>query len=282
MTIEALSHKSSRRKKDSASGALPIGETDSNIFDCPACARPLSTGAPRCPGCGTRLIAGVQAGRALGFVAVGLVVGLLIGGSAMAAAAALARVEPVAVVDGGTTILPTAAPLATAVPIVTPAPVVDPALPTAALSALRQTALVNQRIAADAGLLMTTLAAAEPSTADIARALRSLSSNATFGQRIAADIGDWSAGTTVAADLGAFYAAVHSTASEGLGASLRNDTAYLAAAQAMVAVIDGLGGLDAAARSLAADADIDLPVVDLPAITPADPEPATSGDTVTP
>jgi hypothetical protein len=282
MTIEALGHKSGRRNKDAASEALPIGETDSNIFNCPACARPLGVGAPRCPGCGVRLIAGVQAGRALGFVGVGLVVGLLVGGGVMAGAAALTRVEPVAAVDGGTTTLPTAAPLATAAPVVTPAPIIAPAVPTAALSALRQTALVNQRIATDAALLMTTLAAAEPSTADIARALRSMSSNATFGQRIAADIGDWSAGTMVAADLGAFYTAIRSTASEGLGASLRNDAAYLAAAAAMVAVIDSLPDLDAAARSLAADADIDLPVVDLPAVVPADPAPAASGDPVTP
>lgn len=265
MTIEALSHKAGRRKKDSASDALPIGETDSNIFNCPACARPLGTGAPRCPGCGTRLIAGVQAGRAIGFLAVGLIVGLVVGGGAMGVAAAMTRVQPVVAVDGGTTALPTAAPVVTAAPIITPAPVVGPLVPTAALSALRQTALVNQRLAADAGLLMTTLALPDPSTADFARVLRSMSSNATFGQRIAPDIADWDAGTAVAADFGTFYAAIHATASEGLGASLRNDAAYVAAAESMLAVVDGLGGLDLAARSLAAGADLQLPPVALPA-----------------
>ena len=73
MTLEALSHKTGRRRKqDDASGALPIGEIDSNIFNCPACARPLGVGTSRCPGCATRLVAGVQAGRAIAFVAVGL------------------------------------------------------------------------------------------------------------------------------------------------------------------------------------------------------------------
>jgi hypothetical protein len=269
MTIEALSRRTGRGKKDGASEALPIGETDSNIFNCPACARPLGVGSPRCPGCGTRLIAGVQAGRALGFIALGLVVGMVVGGGVMAATAALSRVEPVAAVDGGAATLPSAGPLATAAPVITPAPVLTPSVPSTALSALRQTALVNQRIAADAGLLMTALTMPEPATSDIARLLRSMSSNATFGQRIAADVADWDAGTAVAADLGAFYLAIHATAGEGLGASLRNDAAYLAAAQAMLAVVDGLADLDLAARTLAAGADLDLPVVDLPAPAPA-------------
>lgn len=265
MTIEALNSKIGRRGKAAKSEALPIGETDSNIFNCPACARPLGVGAPRCPGCGTRLIAGVQAARAVAFLSLGLVVGLVVGGGVMAVAATLTRVQPVAAVDGGVVVQPTAAPIATAAPpAATAAPLIDPAVPTAAISALRQTALVNQRVAADAGILAAALAVAEPSSSEIARALRSMSSNATFGERIAADIADWGDGVTVATDLGTFYAAIRSTAAEGLGASLGNDAAYVAAGRDMLSLVQGLAALDAAARSLAAEADVELPVVIVP------------------
>jgi hypothetical protein len=279
MTIEALSSKRGRRGKDSVSDALPIGETDSNIFNCPACARPLGSGTARCPGCGTRLIAGVQAGRAVGFLAIGLVVGLVVGGSLMAVTATLTRVSP-AVAAGGTTTLPSAQPIASAAPLVTPPPAAGSVIPTAAQSALRQTALVNQRIATGAGLLTAALAAETPSTSDIARALRSMSSNALFAQGIAADIAAWEAGTVVAADLGSFYGAIHSTASEGLGASLNNESAYIAAARSMLAVVDGLGVLDGAARDLASTIDLELPAVDLSAA--AGPGAGSSSAPVTP
>jgi hypothetical protein len=279
MTIEALSSKRGRRGKDSVSEALPIGETDSNIFNCPACARPLGSGTARCPGCGTRLIAGVQAGRVVGFLAVGLVVGLIIGGGAMAVTSTLVQVTP-AVADGGTTALPSAQPITSATPVFTPPPAAGPLVPTAAQSALRQTALVNQRIATGAGLLTAALAADAPSTSDIARALRSMSSNALFAQGIAADIGAWDAGTVVAADLGSFYGAIHATASEGLGASLNNESAYIAAARSMLAVVEGLGVLDGAARDLASTIDLELPAVDLSAV--AGPDAGSGAAPVTP
>jgi hypothetical protein len=278
MTIEALSSKRGRRGKDSVPETLPIGETDSEIFNCPACARPLGSGTPRCPGCGTRLIAGVQAGRALAFLAVGTAVGLLIGGGLMAVTLTLSRVTP-AIADGGTTV-PSALPATSAAPLLTPPPAGGPVVPTAAQSALRQTALVNQRLATGAGLLTAALAADPPSSPDIARALRSMSSNALFAQRIAGDIAAWSAGATVAADLGSFYGAVHSTASEGLGASLNNEAAYKAAARDMLAVVGALGALDPAARNLASTIDLELPTVDLSAVAGAGA--GSSGDPVTP
>ncbi len=272
MTIETLSTRSGRRARDNEAGTLAIGETDSNIFNCPACARPLGVGAPRCPGCGTRLIAGVQASRALAFLTLGLIVGLVVGGGVMAVAATLTRVEPVvaAAVDPVTSTLPTAAPL------VTPAPVLDPGVPSAAISALRQTALVNQRVATDSARLVAALAVAEPSSAEIARTLRSLSSNATFGERIVSDIFEWDAGTAVATDLTTFFATIRSTASDGLRASLRNEAAYVDAARAMLVVIDGLGSVDTAARALAAEADVVLPAVDLPVEDTAAADPAAS------
>lgn len=265
MTIEALSPKAGRTTKATSSDALAIGETDSNIFNCPACARPLETGSARCPGCGTRLIAGVRASRAIPFIAGGLAIGLFLGAGAMAAVSGLSRVEPVTA-GGGTGTLATAAPVTSAAPITSAAPVtsagpVAPVVPIAALSALRQTALVNQRIATDAGVLAAALAETKPSTAQIARALRSMSSNATFAERIAPDVADWEPGALVAVDLSAFYSMIRSTASDGLGAALGNEAAYIAAAQHMLAVVQGLGTLDESARSLAAQADVELPEV---------------------
>ncbi len=272
MTIEALSSKA-RGTSTASSDALAIGETDSNIFNCPACARPLGTGTAQCPGCKTRLIAGVQASRAITFIAGGLAIGLFVGAGAMAAMTGLTRVESVPV-GGGTGTQATAQPVTSAAPLPSAGPV-TPVVPIAALSALRQTALVNQRIATDAGLLQAALAESKPSTAQIARALRSMSSNATFAERIAPDVADWEPGAMVATDLSAFYTTIRSTASEGLGAALGNEAAYIAAARQMLTVVGGLGTLDQAARSLAAQADVELPevIISTPAATDAPPSP---------
>ena len=42
-----------------SSESLAIGEIDQTVFDCPRCSRPLAVGTRRCPGCRTRLMAGV-------------------------------------------------------------------------------------------------------------------------------------------------------------------------------------------------------------------------------
>lgn len=259
MTIEALNSSPSGVSKD----ALPIGEVDANIFNCPACARPLGVGASRCPGCGTRLIIGVQATRAGALVVVGLVVGLVVGAGGFSVASALTRVDPVTA-GGGTVVQPTAAPVASAAPLPTAAPIAAPVVPFASLSALRQTALINQRVVADAGQLIAVLASPTPSTAEIAKALRSMSSNATFGERIAGDVAAWDLGAGVAGDLSAFYAGIRSTAAAGLSGSLSNQAGYVAAAEQMLALVAGLGQLDGAARALAAQADVELPLVDVP------------------
>jgi hypothetical protein len=260
MSIGMLDSTRAGTGPDALSDARRVGEPDDEIFDCPACRRPLSVGSPRCPGCGTRLIAGVQAGRALSFVAVGLIIGLVIGGGTIAVASSLTATNATA--DGTAT--PTMAPATSTAPLVTPAPVAGPDVPTAALSALRQTALVNQRIVADAALLASALAASEPSSADIARALRSMSTDATYAARITADIGDWTVGGTVAGEMGAFYEVIQVTASEVLGASLNNDAAYVAGARAMLDVVDEVWALDGAARTLAARVDVELPAVVAP------------------
>lgn len=266
MTIEATGKvgRFGRRSTSPRATTLPIGETDSNIFSCPACARPLGKGASRCPGCGTRLIAGVQATRAAGFIAIGLVAGAMVGGGIMAVASVASRPADVAIVQPPAIVAPTQLPIPTAV-----VPNVDPTIPSSALSALGQSAVLNQRILADAERLTLALAATKPSGAEIAPVLRSLASTAAFGQGVANDVGDWEDAAAVSAGLDAFYESVRSIASDGLSASISNPRAYVTAAKEMLAAIAGLSELDAASRALAATADLELPSIQPPSAASA-------------
>lgn len=261
MTIEASSAKAGRfgrRQTSPAADGLAIGEIDANIFNCPACARPLGVGTSRCPGCSLRLVAGVRLAKASAFVVIGLSFGLLIGGGSVALSSALSRPAVLAVVDAPPVVTPTQAPIATSAP----PPVVDPTIPSAAASALRQSAAVNQRILADASRLSVALAVARPSGKDIAPILRGLATTADFGDRIAPDIGRWTAGASVSQELVTFYAAIGGAADDGLAASLTNDKAYVAAGRRMMAIVGGLTDLDAASRTLAAGGDLELPPLD--------------------
>ena len=260
MTIEATNEKVGRfgrRSKTLRATTMPIGESDANIFNCPACARPLGTGVARCPGCGTRLMAGVQLNRALAFIAIGLTAGALVGGAVMGIMSAARQASEVAVVVPPAVVTPSQLPVATA-----GAPVVDSAIPTSALSALRQSAVVNQRILGDAERLTLALASSRPSASDIAPVLRSLAATAAFGRGIAPEVADWDEGAAVSAGLADFYSSVGAIAADGLSASVRNPAAYVTAAERMLAAIAGVADLDAASRTLAATADIDLPLLD--------------------
>jgi hypothetical protein len=168
---------------------------------------------------------------------------------------------PAAAVDEPAPVIPSAAPVDEAP---APAPIADPAIPAAAVSALSQSALVDQRLAADGAALAASLSARSPSTAEIARSLRALASNAAFGDRIAPDIGTWSVGSPLSSGLVELYADVGRTAREGLSASLNNRAAYVAAGRAMLAVLADLPELDAAARVLAGSIDLELVPLDLP------------------
>jgi len=253
-----------RRSGSPRATTLPIGEIDSNIFSCPSCSRPLGKGSSRCPGCGTRLIAGVQAPRAIGFMAIGLVAGTVVGGGIMAIGSVVSRPADLAVVPPPI-VTPTQVPIPTAV-----LPIVDPAIPASALSALGQSAVLNQRVLVDADLLTLALASATPSGAEIAPVLRSLASTATFGRGVAIDVGDWDDGAAVSAGLDAFYEALRSISADGLSASVGNSRAYVTAAEEMLEAIAGLTELDAASRVLAARADLELPSI-LPLDAPGAP-----------
>ena len=261
MTIETLRGKAPRgrsRSKPKHADLLVIGEQDSNIFNCPSCARPLGVGASRCPECGIRLIAGVQAARAVTFLGLGWVLGAMIGAGVMGGFLMVTRPADVAV-GAVPAAIPSAAPVASVLPAASQVPAVAPGIPPAALSALRQTTVINGRIVAGAERLE--LALETGGTVEIARALRALAADAAFGDRLAVGLGDWSTATGLATDLGAFYNDVGAIAHEGLSASLANTRAYVRAGDSMLDLVAGLTALDASSRDLATVAGFELPPI---------------------
>ena len=95
-------------------------------------------------------------------------------------------------------------------------------------------------------------------TLAVSQILRATSADAVVGLQLAPVIGAWSGGATLSADLRSFYLAVQATAAEGLSASIRNDTAYRAAADAMIELLGGLGSVDAELRDVAGRAGVSL------------------------
>ncbi len=262
MTLEIGSQKVGRigRRGARIAPTLAIGEIDANIFACPACSRPLDSGTPRCPGCATRLIAGVKATRAVAFVGVGGLAGVMLGAGLVAVVSFVnTRPAEALVVPAPAAVTPSQAPLPSA-----PPPAVAPGIPRSALSALRQSTLLNQRVLDDAARMTAVLSTAKPSSSEIAPVLRSMASTATFGQRVAPTVGGWDQAEVVSADLVAFYAAIARTADEGLSSSLSSTRTYVAAGERMLEIVAGLDALDSASRALAAAADLELPPLTAP------------------
>jgi len=240
--------------------ALPIGEEDAAIFNCPACARPLATGARRCPGCGIHLVLGVPVKRASVFVAVGTSFGILLGagftGAMLTRAQALAA--SAAAIPPTSASAPSVAPStsASASPAETPVP---PAVPAAARAALIQSATLHGRLRTGVSTLEAALAAPRFDTAEVAQALRSLASTSALGVDMAGRLSEWPDAATLATDLESFYDQVRAVARSGLAASLRNEPAYRAAATDMVTLAGGLPALDDETRRFAASAGIEMP-----------------------
>ncbi|HEY8987524.1 MAG TPA: hypothetical protein VIM39_00805, partial [Candidatus Limnocylindrales bacterium] len=242
--------------------SLAIGEINQTVFDCPVCARPLAVGARRCPGCGTRLLLGIQAGKASVLAGLGLVVGIALGGAfgygvglgragTTAAAAktgsALSSPAPVQVGGGGTT-------AASVRPTDTPGTGGSGGGATASGSPISRSALlqalgVNGRLRAGAVALRATLGANVFDASTVAQTLRTLSAESVFGQQVVGRMADWPVSFTLVKDLASMYDAVHQTAIEGLVASVRDDAAYRATAVAMLKVLDGLPALDREAQA---------------------------------
>jgi hypothetical protein len=256
MTIDAL-RGPVERPRDASPEPVAIGAPDQHIFLCPKCTRPLAVGVSRCAGCGTRLVAGVPLLRVGGFVGLGLVAGMVVGGGLVAAVGVLTRPAVIPVAQPQVAVVPSAAPLVSAAPA--PVAPVAPEIPPSALSALRQSTVVNQRLLVDADLLARALASADPSAADIAPLLRGLATNAAFGDRLVPAVAAWDDGVAVSQGLASFYGSIARIADEGLAAALTNERAYVDAGRKMLVILDGLTDLDAASRGLAASADTELP-----------------------
>jgi hypothetical protein len=250
MTVDAL-------PREATNTPIGIGAHDANIFLCPRCSRPLAVGVSRCAGCGTRLMAGVPLLKVSGFIGTGLIVGLLVGGGGVGAVLTLSQPRTATVAPPPAAVLPSSVPASPApAPSVVP---VAPAVPPAALSALRQSTVINQRLLADAGLLTQAMAASSPAATEIAPLLRSLASTASLGDRAATAVGTWDDAALVASELSAFYRSIDRIAADGLAASLNNARAYRDAGRSMLAVLAGVTDLDAASRGLAASVDVELP-----------------------
>jgi hypothetical protein len=263
MTINVLRNRS--RVGESADG-LAIGEVDREIFSCPSCARPLAVGVSRCPGCRTRLILEVRLKRASLFVAAGLAVGLLVGAGSVAGvalqanrtgAAEPATAGPAHSAAPGASHAPGAGPVTTRRPSATPAPTV----PSLAVSALRQTAIVNRRLVAGGEELRASAADDQDDPGRIAHVLRDLASDAVLGLTVVTRLDGWAEADPVAEDLLDLYSRVRVAAREGLSASLANAPAYRTAAAKMLTLLEGLAAVDASSRQVAADAGVELPDV---------------------
>ena len=245
--------------------SLPIGQEEQEIFNCPVCARPLALGSRRCPGCETRLIRGVQAGKASVFIVTGLAVGLLVGAGGVAGVVAMnSALSPSTAAHTAPSVAPgvgsggagsSAAPGSTAG--TTPTVLV----PGIVSSSLRQAADVNVKLAEASIALHAQVDASTLDTEETAMILRTIASNAQFGADLAPRIGTWQAAGDLSLDLATFYETVRETARDGLGISLTSSKGYRQAATDMIRALRDVRGLQAAATKLGADANIALPAL---------------------
>ena len=251
MSVNVAKRRSrSQQRLESAMTSLPIGEVDQTIFACPVCARPLAIGTGRCPGCGTHLLARVQARLAALFISIGLVAGLLIGAGLTTIVNALGGAPHVAAVAPGHTASPS--PNRTASPSPSSGGTAVPAVPPIGGSALVGAVAVDSRLAASRAALVAALGAPRFDVSAVAQTLRTLSADAVLGLKLTSHLDDWPAARAVGADLTSLYISVQDTAAQGLGVSIRNEAGYRAAAKQMVDLLSGLGAVDTQARDLAA------------------------------
>jgi hypothetical protein len=256
MTVEA-SPRRSRRPKPTPE-QLAIGEINQTVFTCPQCTRPLMMGSKRCPGCGTRLIIGVQASRAGILLAVGLFAGLLLGAVLSTTASVVFGVigDTVEAVTNPS-VKPSAAPTPSAsAPAESPGSSTTSTVPALSRSALVQAVSVDGRLAASSNALARAIKAKSLDTFGVSQILRSMSSDAVIGLQLASHIGSWSGGKQLSSEMSSFYAAIQETAASGLSATIRNDKAYRNAGARMVALLGGLAALDVRIQDVAIGAGI--------------------------
>jgi hypothetical protein len=275
MTVNVVRRRSKPRAGSGPAelSTLAIGEIAQTVFACPACNRPLAIGARRCPGCSTRLLLGVQAGRASIFVTVGLIFGVAFGGGLAAVLSAIrmpAHDAMVADTAAAAALAAAAVPAATAAPV---KPVPTPphtggstgtgsssTIPAISASALSQALVIDTRLTGASSDLAAALAAPKLDILVVSGILRTTASDAVVGLQLTQNLSSWSGGDAVAAKLSTLYASVQTTASDGLAASIRNEAAYRRASLDMIQLLGGLGAIDGQARSLATSVGISLPV----------------------
>jgi hypothetical protein len=225
---------------------IAIGEMDAQTFNCPKCARPLGIGASVCPGCGTRLILGVKARAATGFMVFGLAAGALLTGAYAYVGQTAAPGSIGAGAGAGTSGSNGTGTSATATPVM-PA---DIGIPSKAVSALRQAAILDARLRAQSADLRVLLRSRGSQGIDYARVLRSVNSDATFGVDLAPSIAQWHEAAKLSNDLGSFYRAVRDSALSSLTRSVSDTAAYRNAGKRMYTLLAKLPALDATAEAL--------------------------------
>jgi hypothetical protein len=248
-----------------SSESLAIGEIDQTVFDCPRCSRPLAVGTRRCPGCRTRLMAGVPLSRASGFVAVGLAVGLAVGGAGGAAfglTQVLAAAPPTPIVAASAAPITGGQPGSTAPPLPSALPGSGGStsgMPSISSSALVQAASVNDRLRAAEASLRSALAASRFDASLVAQTLRTISADTVYGQQLAGKIAAWPGSASVGNNIGLAYNGIHDTAVEALVQSVTNTTAYKQSASAMIRLLAGLSAVDAQIVAVATTNGVTLP-----------------------
>jgi hypothetical protein len=249
--------------------SMAIGEIGQTVFGCPSCARPLAVGVRRCPGCLTRMVMGVQVGRAGTFVMVGLILGVAFGGGLGAFLSAVrlpAHDAQIAEVAAAAALAQVAAVQAAASPVAHASPTIpstgggtSATIPAISASALSQALVLDARLSDSTRQFTDAMAAPTLDVLTVSQLLRNASADSVIGLQLAQNLSAWSGGSSVGGRLATFYTAVQATAAEGLGASIRNQEAYRRSAEAMVELLGGIGSIDGQARSLATRAGISLP-----------------------
>jgi len=248
-----------------------IGDDSQGTYvSCPNCGRPVAAGLVRCTGCGTRVLMGVAASRALLFMATGAVLGLLVGGlsvgTIMNASRATAAAASTAAAHGASPSPNAGASSSAVAGLASPSrPAIDPL----AASALRQVASTDDQLAISLGNLKHELRSRAVDTGAIAATLRAMSASATYGTSVIGYLSAWPDAAPLQGQLGALYTQIRAVAANGLAAQLASVKAYVTAGNQMVAILAVLPALRTAELALGQSGGIVLPGASIPVATPA-------------
>ena len=232
MAIDLKKWRLRHARSSRTSGA--IGEPDAHVFNCPKCARPLTEGTPRCPGCGVRLIMGVVLRRAGTLMGFGFVIGLFIGGVVMSAvittlihpAAPAVAAEPAATAPRRRRV---GAPNASAGPCRRPA--VDPGgRPLLAPPDVAPRRADRERRRRPLGCVPVQGLGRGHRPRSFGRSPPTRPSAATSCTQLRT----WDEADELAADRAGFYASISAIAHDGLRASMSDKKSYRATAKAML------------------------------------------------